>query len=397
MWISSTAASCNPRPGSRNWGQGVTLSLLRVATGALLGVLSGCANPGPPRPPSLNLPAPPKDLRAERIGNQVRLTWTTPTDTTDDLPAKLPMRAEVCRDVRPAPATACTVVLHLPVTPGPSAATDPLPPSLLHDPTQLLSYRVRILNDAGHAADPSSVAFAAAGAAPPPMEDLHAASSAAGVRIVWRPQTFPTTSISLQRTLAASSQPATRSSGSPTVVGKPSPGVASLQTVRLEGAPAGPDPGGLVDPSAQRDATYSYSARRSRSVVLDGKPLLLRSAESPPVTVTVRDTTPPAAPVNLAGVADGAAVDLSWEPNAESDFAGYWIERSPAADSSNSSAAAAGTWQHLNPSLLQAPAYRDQPVPAGSFFYRVRAVDTSGNPSPPTPAVLVTVHPSSMP
>ena len=393
VWISRDGKSRKRNADSVDAGQRALSPLLHGLAGGLLGALAGCANPGPPRPPSLHLPSTPKDLRAERIGDEVRLTWTTSTDTTDDLPVKLPLRAEICRDLRPAPAMACTVVQRLPVVPGPSIATDTLPSSLQQDPAQLLLYRVRVLNAAGRAADPSIIAFAAAGAAPPSVSDLHASPAAAGTHLLWRPLDFPAAPVSLQRTLLfVPSTPATSPSVNPAVPGKRT---AAAQTVRLEGNSAGSDRGGLLDASAQRDATYRYTARRSRSIVLDGKSLNLRSADSPPVTVTVRDITPPAAPMGLAAVADGTTIDLSWEPNGEPDFAGYWVERSPASDASL--APTEETWHRLNRSLLQAPAYRDQPVPSGFFRYRVLAVDSSGNPSPPTATVPVTVRPLSVP
>src|ERR1700758_3750968 len=46
-------------------------------------MFTACATIGPPRPPSLDLPKPPSDLRASRKGEKVTLTWTIPTATTD--------------------------------------------------------------------------------------------------------------------------------------------------------------------------------------------------------------------------------------------------------------------------------------------------------------------------
>ncbi len=47
--------------------------------------ISGCASPGPARPPSLHLPRLATDLTATRTGNDVTLRWTTPDKTTDGL------------------------------------------------------------------------------------------------------------------------------------------------------------------------------------------------------------------------------------------------------------------------------------------------------------------------
>src|SRR5271166_5459028 len=62
-----------------------TLKLF-LALGAALIVtvmFTACATMGPPRPPSLELPKPPSDLRATRKSDRVILTWTVPSVTTD--------------------------------------------------------------------------------------------------------------------------------------------------------------------------------------------------------------------------------------------------------------------------------------------------------------------------
>jgi hypothetical protein len=53
-----------------------------IATTTLCLLLAGCAQTGPPLPPSLELPKPPSDLRASRKGDRVTLTWSEPTLTT---------------------------------------------------------------------------------------------------------------------------------------------------------------------------------------------------------------------------------------------------------------------------------------------------------------------------
>ena len=60
----------------------VLLGPLAIALCALSLLLTGCASPGTPRPPSLHLPRPVRNLQAMREGNRVLLQWTTPTDTT---------------------------------------------------------------------------------------------------------------------------------------------------------------------------------------------------------------------------------------------------------------------------------------------------------------------------
>ena len=349
--------------------------------------VTGCANPGPPKPPSLRLPAPAKDLRADRIGNEVHLSWTTSAETTDGIANKPPLSADICRDpLLPSGPPPCTVVQHLSVTPGASSAADPLPPALLLDPVHVLRYRVRLLNSSGHAADPSNIAFAAAGAAPASVVGLRAAASAAGTRILWSPVNSPAAAVLLARSTpppAAQAQTAAKAASA-------HPRRNPSEPVQLRAASQGPDPGGTLDPSSQRNLTYTYIAWRSRTVVTGGKTLDLRSPDSPPLTLTVHDLTPPATPVGLEAIVDGLSVDLSWEPDTEPDLAGYWVERIPA--SGDTSAPSPQPWQRLNPALIPAPSFRDTPPPGNpGYLYRVLAADTTGNLSQPTAPVAIRI------
>jgi serine protease len=85
------------------------------------------------------------------------------------------------------------------------------------------------------------------------------------------------------------------------------------------------------------------------------------------------DVTPPAAPTGLTVAAGNATVALDWSNNTESDLAGYTVYRSTSAG---------GPFAALNASLLVASAYTDNAVTNGTtYYYRVTAVDTSGNES----------------
>jgi fibronectin type 3 domain-containing protein len=76
-------------------------------------------------------------------------------------------------------------------------------------------------------------------------------------------------------------------------------------------------------------------------------------------------------------------VDLSWSINAEPDLAGYRVYRSEQENANG---------RLVTPDLLLSPAYRDTTVAAGQqYWYRVTAVDRSGNESAPTPPVAADV------
>jgi len=72
-----------------------------IATTALSLLLVGCAQTGPPLPPSLELPKPPTDLRANRKGNRVTLTWSEPALTTDRQSVRYLGPTLVCRSLQP--------------------------------------------------------------------------------------------------------------------------------------------------------------------------------------------------------------------------------------------------------------------------------------------------------
>jgi len=161
----------------------------------MLACVGGCAAPGPPLPPTLNLPQVVKSSRlsALRVGGEVRLRWTTPEQTTDKLPVKGPITAEVCREVvgggsalRGGSAEGCAAAVRMQVAAGESEAEDRLPGALAAGPVRLLAYRVRLLNAAGRTAGLSSAVYAAAGAAPAEIAGFVGEVTSAGVELRWQ-------------------------------------------------------------------------------------------------------------------------------------------------------------------------------------------------------------------
>ncbi|WP_348267528.1 fibronectin type III domain-containing protein [Edaphobacter paludis] len=349
-------------------------SVTILSFACLIAFASGCASPGPARPPSLHLPHVVTDLSATRTGNEVALRWTTPDKTTDGLNIQPPLTAEICRKLATQPAT-CTPVKHLPVHPGPSGATDALPSSLTADPATLLTYRVQIFNTNGHSAGLSNPAFAAGGAAPPPVEDVKITPIRDGAMVEWKPQSI-SSFIDLDRNLVQATAPKKPSTRQPRQLTVATPAEVHLQAGRQTA-----DPGGTIDPTAQRGETYRYTAQRVRAVTLGGHALEIRSVPSPTITTLMRDTFPPAAPTGLAAVPGTASIDLSWEPNTEPDLAGYIVFRQPVASDGTLTAAPS----RLTPTPIPAPAFSDLTATTGqTYSYRVVAIDSTGNQSPPS-------------
>jgi hypothetical protein len=385
-----------------------------VPAGLLILLVAGCASPGPPQPPSLDLPEVVKDLSAERVGDVVHLHWTTPEMSTDHIDIKGAMTAEICRVTVSAPASqpACTQIKRLPVQPGPTQGTETLPRGLTVDPPVLLEYRVQIFNVHGRSAGLSAEAFAAGGAAPPAVEQLRATPTRDGAMLEWQqkstsaaveldrlpvgpdgvvvepPQrkaaTKSSSKLTFKKPAASHPKPAPAATPKPLQMTAPAPIEVKLRTpIQSE------DPGGTIDHTAQMGETYHYTAQRVGSVSLGGHTLELRSAVSPPATVTMRDTFPPHAPSGLEAVPGGAtaadrSIDLSWTPDTDADLAGYFVYRQEV----DEKGVVAGTATRLNLTPVVGPAYRDQTAMAGHrYAYHVTAVDTAGNESAPSAEV----------
>ena len=135
------------------------------------------------------------------------------------------------------------------------------------------------------------------------------------------------------------------------------------------------------DTSFQFGHTYSYTVRDSVQFGSE----TVESAESAPAIVTARDIFPPATPLGLETVVvpatkgTPASVELTWTINTEPDLAGYNVYRSESVDMPG---------LELNKEPLSAPTFHDMSVlPGKTYYYRVGAVDRSGNESALSPAL----------
>jgi len=139
-----------------------------IALVAFLLLLAGCAQMGPPLPPSLELPKPPTDLRASRKGNRVTLNWSEPTLTTDRQSVRYIGPTLVCRSseseitecgnpvatLPPPPAAPQKSVSACPAAqksssprPAPQTYTDTLSSTMQQqDPAAEVTYAVEVLN-----------------------------------------------------------------------------------------------------------------------------------------------------------------------------------------------------------------------------------------------------------
>jgi hypothetical protein len=349
--------------------QGVGLAGLVLSLG-----LAGCGTPGAPQPPSLNLPVPVSDLSAVRAGKQVTLTWTMPRRTTDKLLLKNPMDVRVCRSENGGVCQPVGSMLKL----APSTAgtwTETLPAELAAGSPRVLRYAVRLFNANGRSAGLSNEVAILAGTAPAPLGNLTSELRKDGVALHWT-AVGDDTAVRLHRTwLNVPKKPKknTLSDEEPTEI--------SLLVAN------GSQAGGAVDKTAELGQTYEYRAQHVARVEADGKTLELAGEFSAPLRVEVKDIFPPDAPTGLVAVAAEAAdgtvsIDLSWEPNAEPDLAGYIVYRSENQ----------GAWQRISPAEpVVGPAFHDAQVQAGhTYAYAATAVDHGGRESARSAAAMET-------
>jgi hypothetical protein len=372
-----------------------------------LATMAGCASPGVPRAPSLHLPGRITNLSAERRGDTIVVRFATPLRTTDNEPLTAPVKASLCRAVGDGPCRATASFPGRLTIAGPVEWVDALPPELAAGSPRRLVYRVELFNVQGHSAGPSDPAFVAGGEGPKRVEALRAEGSHSGIVLRWTPEAQASGEVLVEREALNPAPPKKSSKKQTPVAPKASAGpkkhgaaAKPLQqpkdenSVWLHAAEGTPDrdSGGLIDASATVDEPYRYTAVRSRSVTVDGRKFEMRSEPSAAVTLTLRDVYPPAAPqgVLAAGFpvqdADHIAVDLVWQPNVESDLAGYNVYRQ--------ALGAGDVAVKLTAKPVALPAFHDVTAVRGvGYRYTVTAVDAKGNESEASVAALLAATP----
>lgn len=375
-------------------------------TAALCGlfIAVGCASPGPPLAPTLSLPAPVRDLSASRVGDTVELHFTAPSRTTDHLPLRgAGVLGQFCRGLEGQPcqqvasSKAAVAIVGTNGTHNLVTWIDTLPPELSRGTPRLLSYRVEFFSPAGRSAGFSAPALTAAGPSPSPVTDLQAQGTRLGTLLSWSPSQESGDVLLHRRSLTPDSPKRKKQNGSLVVRNENN---VTLQTRDPRDKTSSPSR--TLDTSAVPDTPYRYSAQRRVILSLDGHSIDLRSAASPAISFTLRETYPPPPPTGLTalgfftrepsqpgGGAQTFAVDLIWQPvdatGLLATLAGYNIYRATL-DTSN---APTRQGARLNASPIPVPAFHDTTAaPATSYHYAVTAVDAKGNESRAATVIL---------
>jgi hypothetical protein len=355
----------------------MTLHLGRfIAPTALCLLLAGCAQPGPPRPPSLELPRPPADLRASRKGNRVTLTWSKPTLTTDRQGVRYVGPTLVCLSLEyemaecGSPAEMLPAPSAAPQKPGsprpaPQTYTGTLPAAMEPlDPAAEVTYAVEVLNRNARGAGLSNRVHVPAILTLPPPPDLAAELTGDGVVLTWTSAAESQNVPNLQHRYRVYRRD--ESSGKEVIAGEdPIPATTTE-----------PGPAHFTDSAFEWEKTYLYRVTAVSIVKRPDSEVQVEGDDTPPVRVIAHDVFPPSVPAGLQAAFSGEGqksfIDLIWAPITNADLAGYNIYRSEAGTAA----------VKLNSELVRAPSYRDGAVASGkTYTYSVSAMDVRGNES----------------
>jgi hypothetical protein len=382
----------------------------RVGTGVIVFAVcaAGCGKKGPPLPPLVKLPVAPADLTATRRADTVELQFVVPDANTDNTRPANVASIEIYALTTPA-AVPEAEVLSGGTRVATVAVKAPLDPTATYDPDDPSQSESDVAPPEGDGLDQGSVArvretltdddrLLTPTAQP---GEAREAPGGAGVR------TYVGVPIATNGRRGPPSRGALVPLGTPPPA-PPEPEVTydeSAVTVTWQSPAADPSEStplaynvyetadasetGLtaapVEETTYADSRMTWGAMRCYRVrsVRTVEGLRVESEASPAGCVTLIDTFPPAAPAAPRVVAAAGSINLIWEANPEPDLAGYVLSRGVApAD-------------ELSPITVQPigeTAFQDRVEPGVRYVYELRAVDRSGNISPPSARVEETAR-----
>ena len=353
-------------------------------------LLAGCAAPGDPSPRHPVVPEKITDLTARQYGNAMDLTFTLPTRAVDREALPEPPSIEIYRVALPPGAVPDRKTNWQLAYMIPSERVD----SYLrgekidfHDPLRTddfartagssVAYKMRARATKSRASEDSNVVRA--NIYPPPDEprDARVSVTEPALIVTWADGTVPPGATPRgYRVYRTEIEP-----GEALAPQDASKAKLKMPLV-LEGSSTTNE---FRDSDFEFGTAYLYTVRTVAQFGAD----LVESADSSPVAVTPRDTFPPAAPSGLevsvipATDETPAYVELSWAISPEGDLGGYFVYRSNLEDTQG---------ERISNEILPTPTFRDNSVmPGNRYYYRVSALDRSGNESPKSSAVQADV------
>ena len=314
----------------------------------------GCGYVGPVVPPSPELPTAVTNLSVVEEGETIRIAFSTPPRTTDNLPIKRFSNI----DLRVGPAGSpfdlerwsATAKQYFVAPPEANDADDPrpqllektIPASEWAGQRIAVAVRTAVKKKDHYSSWSNIVRLEIIAPLQPPAIKLE--TTAQGVNITW-PAQGEGLHYEIYRQRAGDEQP------------------AHIGTAEHNE---------YMDTTAQYDTRYQYSVVAAKG-----------SAESQPSkneSITPVDVYPPSIPASITGLATPNSIEVSWQRSPESDLKGYYVYRS----------VDGGPFTRQG-DLLTLPTYSDHNVERGKTYrYEVSAVDQKNNESGKSSAAEVT-------
>lgn len=340
--------------------------------GALLLIAVDCGKVGPPLPPEILIPRPVADLTAQQIGNGIRLSWTLPVDNTNGSKATTIEKIEVYRQLipksTPLPSSAEAAKLfngtkimsmsmdHIDAFTdrGKVVFVDNFP-GLGMDQlnSNRLGFAVKVVNKKGQDAGNSNIIIRQWLKVPPSVDHIDFRAEESVIHLSWN------TSVGVLGSQVPFLGYNIYRSEQGKVFGLTPLNDHPLNEPRFD------------DRNFQFGTTYYYTVR----CVVGEKTLIAESADSPEFSFKPVDVFPPKTPTGLTAIFTEGKMNLAWDANLENDLAGYNVYRSE--DGAH--------FTKLTETPIKSVTFRDETTqPQKTYYYRVTAIDTSGNESPPS-------------
>ncbi len=414
----------NPQNSQKPFSRFVSAGSACSAVIVLSVVVVGCGKKGPPLPPLVRIPQPPAEFTAERRGDDVELQFTVPAANTDNSKPANIERVDVYGFTGPSTVSDADLLKYggrigsvdVKAPRDPNEATDPdeevdaeteppvgkgldqgargrveeeVSPASLAPVSVPTRERKKPAPSEGPLVGPRigaqptrtyvSVGITTRGRKgalskrvtvplvppPPPPQKLEVAYTEKAVNVSW---SAPEPAAAGEDLLPSHplGQPAPSSGYNVYQVPPPDSGKDATE-VRLTKSPVGET--SYVDQRVTFGETRCYAVR----AVETWAGATIESAPTPPVCKKLIDTFPPAAPKGLTAVASQGSISLIWEPNTESDLAGYIVLRGTAPGD---------TLTPVSPGTITETTFKDDVQAGIRFVYAVQAVDKAGNVSP---------------
>jgi hypothetical protein len=365
-------------------------------------VVAACGKKGPPLAPLVRIPEAPGTLQAERRGARVDLQFIVPEHNTDGSRPANVARVDVYAFTGPADVSDAEVVrrgvlvasvkVKAPKDPdqtigpddavsdleplvGPGLAQgatarmgDELPATALtggdeSGPRTYVAVGLTTRNRRGPLSNHAAIPL---GPAPPAPAAPRLTYSESGFTIAWGAPTAdgpvvgepPAAGVMTYHVYDVSPPAPAATPARASQTPRP-PGPIRLTTTPIAGT-------SFVDKGIDWGVARCYTVRAVRTIAS----LTVEGEAAPESCETPADRFPPAAPTGLTAVASEGTINLIWDPNTESDLAGYLVLRS-GGPSANLTL--------VTPQVITVSTFSDS-VPSGvRYTYVIQAVDTAGN------------------